>query len=684
MDTDPAFICPRPRNPRACDKCRARKIRCLPADKRAEEGACRRCVKLGYACCYASSSTDPRNGRYNGDSRGYGQQKRGDDRNGRVEDVVSDLCDSKVSAAEEVDKLLDFHQRAFAKQTEETTFSTANNNTIPTPESMPSTNATGLRPQEKSRNLSMPEAESLLAIFRQHERQKYFPFVTLPSSITASQMTRSQPFLLLAILTVCSSRNPGLQARTDKRFRRVLSDRVMLNGEKGLDYMRGLLVYIAWCPMHLRPLQNQNQIMKYMRIAVDMALDLGLDTDFENRTQEEKDVYLGCCYIPSFVHGQLLTKPQEARRNMSLPLPSWSQFNTRGPVNDGVYHLRLQELVRQITRYMADLSGHGPAERENFPTPQPQGEYIVEEKIIEFKQELGDIIYALPCHMRNTTPTILTTQYIRLSIAYIPLKPILQRKHNQISGPSASPSKLLPITQILKHATTTFTEVTTFLNTFLSLPKTEYLRLSIREWSQLILTLITSSNLCFSSPECPISRLTSSTAKDWEVFQTKAHAQILVYLESLTQRMRTLSVPSVSSTSDISSSGIKGNKEAGPDMFAMMESILGILIKRYDVSTARQTSTSASCLERRSSSRCPVLNGAIRDTDFWRSLESTQMEDIPAAIAIGSPCGGASKTTEGSCANPTSALNVDDLVKNPQDWPSIFEEWVVDLNYLPE
>lgn len=59
-------------------------------------------------------------------------------------------------------------------------------------------------------------------------------------------MAVNSPFLLMAILNVCSSRVPSLQQRVDERFRRVLSERIVFQGEKNLDYLQGLLVYIAW------------------------------------------------------------------------------------------------------------------------------------------------------------------------------------------------------------------------------------------------------------------------------------------------------------------------------------------------------------------------------------------------------------------------------------------------------
>lgn len=45
-------------------------------------------------------------------------------------------------------------------------------------------------------------------------------------------MAAHRPFLLLAILVVCSSQRPSLQRRTDERFRRVLSESHRSRGEE--------------------------------------------------------------------------------------------------------------------------------------------------------------------------------------------------------------------------------------------------------------------------------------------------------------------------------------------------------------------------------------------------------------------------------------------------------------------
>lgn len=77
-------------------------------------------------------------------------------------------------------------------------------------------------------------------------RAAYFPFVSIPENTSAEKLCQKWPFLLLSILVVSSVDEPLLQKSLDERFRKVLATRVVMQGEKSLDYLHGLLVYLAW------------------------------------------------------------------------------------------------------------------------------------------------------------------------------------------------------------------------------------------------------------------------------------------------------------------------------------------------------------------------------------------------------------------------------------------------------
>ena len=92
--------------------------------------------------------------------------------------------------------------------------------------------------------LDYEKAQKLLWLFR--DMALYFPFVILPADATVESMSEENPFLFLALLAVTSSAEKPLQKTLDEEFRNALSSKVVINGEKSIDVLQGLLVYLAW------------------------------------------------------------------------------------------------------------------------------------------------------------------------------------------------------------------------------------------------------------------------------------------------------------------------------------------------------------------------------------------------------------------------------------------------------
>ena len=185
------------------------------------------------------------------------------------------------------------------------------------------------------------QAQELLNLFRDSMNQ-YFPFVVIPREMSIVSMSKQRPFLFLAIMTSACPTHKPLQRALDASFRNILSQRVVFNGEKSLDLLQGLLVYLAWsvgfssflptlpgcfCSLtlltryhfHLTPRSRQSY--QFLQIAIGMTIDLGLDErPCDTRTQmarsqlshdgsdeilssdefysrETRRTYLGCYYL---------------------------------------------------------------------------------------------------------------------------------------------------------------------------------------------------------------------------------------------------------------------------------------------------------------------------------------------------------------------------------------------------
>jgi hypothetical protein len=162
--------------------------------------------------------------------------------------------------------------------------------------------------------------------------------------------------------------------------------------------------------------------------------------------------------------------------------------------------------------------------------------------------------------------------------------------------------------------------------------------------------------MCFFCP--PKSGL------EWEKFQAEARAKMATYLKSLSKLMGSICT----------------SKDGGhPDIFAMFKSVLDLLVPKYaprgiaprcpsssrdreGVRSATEQDSMEAELPCTGSSSCPILNGSIKCTDFWRASEANRCFD-------------------GSTDSCDSSLSSGDgLFNGSRDWLNVFSQWVVDLN----
>lgn len=89
------------------------------------------------------------------------------------------------------------------------------------------------------------QGEMLLQTFRR-EIQSLFPFIVIPTSTTYLDLREEKPFLVLAVVMVGCRRDQALQTAIAKRLREIISHNILIKGEKSLDMLQSLLVYVNW------------------------------------------------------------------------------------------------------------------------------------------------------------------------------------------------------------------------------------------------------------------------------------------------------------------------------------------------------------------------------------------------------------------------------------------------------
>jgi hypothetical protein len=96
--------------------------------------------------------------------------------------------------------------------------------------------------------VSFEQAEMSLQAFQAQAFN--FPFVIVDPRIGVDVLRRKRSFLLLTIITFAASWNVTLQAKLENELKELLCKRLIMKGEKSLDLLQGLLVYINWYADH--------------------------------------------------------------------------------------------------------------------------------------------------------------------------------------------------------------------------------------------------------------------------------------------------------------------------------------------------------------------------------------------------------------------------------------------------
>lgn len=241
--------------------------------------------------------------------------------------------------------------------------------------------------------------------------------------------------------------------------------------------------------------------------------------------------------------------------------------------------------------------------------------------------------------------------FLRAKVLFLPLK-----AWGIDSGKTRDDTLLsaIPITDLIGAVISCFQGISTFLEAFLELPVDQYTCFTTREWFQLILTTRMASRTCFFCP--------ANAGLEWKEFRVESRAKMATYLKSLSQRMKSISA---------SESG------GHPDIFTMFKSVLDLLVPKYapreignrSPSFSQDTGSVQSATKQESaelpctgSSSCPILNGSIKGTDFWRASEASRYFDGSLDLCDSSLSSG------------------DSLFNGSRDWLKVFSQWVIDLN----
>jgi hypothetical protein len=118
---------------------------------------------------------------------------------------------------------------------------------VPTPATTASESTGGREPPSMS--IFLPDrTEPFFYIFKEYHL-RFCPLIYFPAVLTAEQLQNDRPFLWLAIRAVCT-KSPVHQHELGTQVREVLAKRVIVDGERNMDLLLGLVTYLCW---YIRP-----------------------------------------------------------------------------------------------------------------------------------------------------------------------------------------------------------------------------------------------------------------------------------------------------------------------------------------------------------------------------------------------------------------------------------------------
>lgn len=175
--------------------------------------------------------------------------------------------------------------------------------------------------------VSADEAEDYLNTFRNHHA-RYFPFVYIPSDLTALQLRNQRPYLWLAILTT-GSYSVRRQQQLGDIFRKEIAEAMVVRSEKSIDLLLALLTFIGWFHNQFKVFRPEDghprtALSMLTQLAISLVFDLhlskpatidphqNLGVRFFNHpdhprqlTMEEVRAALGCFFITSIISSYL-------------------------------------------------------------------------------------------------------------------------------------------------------------------------------------------------------------------------------------------------------------------------------------------------------------------------------------------------------------------------------------------
>ncbi|KAF2179445.1 hypothetical protein K469DRAFT_716434 [Zopfia rhizophila CBS 207.26] len=373
--------------------------------------------------------------------------------------------------------------------------------------------------------LASDEAEVLLNEYR--SMADSFPFVPIPLSLTAKQLSISKPMLFLAILTIASWKDHQRQLLLDEKYRIELAHRTIIKPRRTLSLVQSTIVYLSWYQFVFS--HKTQQIFSLLQLSIGLALDIGLHQksrrsfmDMPGRPKpppasptgerEAQRTFLGCYYLSSAIAGGL-QKPNLLRyTDYMAECGRRLKRDVEYPSDEILLHLiGLRQIDDRINDSFYSEDSHSlPITDSRISMPMQFMQTQLNDWNREKKSNSFQRVLELPY------------SYTKMQLHSIALRPPLS-DNSQLAA--ASPTQLNALLIALEAGKA-------FLDSLLAFPTSEYHLITFVEWMRLPYIVVTISKLCIPSE--------LHTAAQWDVQAAQDRVRLDLYLESLCYRMQSL------------------------------------------------------------------------------------------------------------------------------------------------
>lgn len=459
-------------------------------------------------------------------------------------------------------------------------------------------------------------------LLKYREMCEYSPFVVIPEGATVESLRQDQPFLIHAVLAGASRENPDLQSTLERSLRERLLKTVMIEGEKSIDMLQAILIYLTW--EHFFHVPKKRLFNQLLHIAISMCIDMGLDLgpceasarkaglqlDHHSSAGGTPDdiffsraarrAYIGCYYLSS-ASAWVWRKPN------NIHYTEYMMECAQSLSKDPEYETDALILPLLQTQLLGD-EFHDLLLPTNIDYSSSSSSEQVQTHVRTFRAKIDEL---LPKEPSDCLPTSLASHLATLHAYEMGMlsKGMVNKEWLGGENIPPTPSQHDVIMACLDSARS-------YVETFLSFSLSEYPKLAVPQWWGLIGSVYILYVLSIGTPQLPL----------WDVCVAREKVRLEIYLDLLCYRMQSIT-------------GSTTEAPAGRDLFSLMGPIFANVKASYErLKKLPQTASSADrepvhgtafeseakpCNKRIKPGRCPAF-------PFWSRTQSVTSPPVEA------------------------------------------------------